>query len=323
MVSGERASREATDWLILLADDPNDLATRRAFEAWLDRDPLHGAAWEATTRTSAVLDRATPRHENQWMPLLADVRARAKRRPVLWRRWAVAGLAAAACLVALVAGPDLATRLRADHVSMTAEVRVVPLPDGGRAILAPESAIALSYGATERRVRLLAGEALFEVAKDPDRPFRVTAGRVSVTALGTAFDLRRDGEETAVAVDHGVVRVEHEGVPEPLADTLTAGQALRIDGEGVVSRNANPIPWIAAWRDGRVIARDEPLGEVVDRLRPYFSGKIVVTDRALAAEPVTGVYDPTDPLEALRAIARARDAVVRRLGPWLILVSAS
>jgi transmembrane sensor len=104
---------------------------------------------------------------------------------------------------------------------------------------------------------------------------------------------------------------------------LTAGQALRIDGEGVVSRNANPIPWIAAWRDGRVIARDEPLGEVVDRLRPYFSGTIVVTDRALAAEPVTGVYDPSDPLEALRAIARARDAVVRRLGPWLILVSAS
>jgi transmembrane sensor len=88
-------------------------------------------------------------------------------------------------------------------------------------------------------------------------------------------------------------------------------------------RGEQPASQIAAWRERRLVAQDQPLGEVVDRLRRYYFGAIVVTDAALAGQPVTGVYDLGNPAGALRGIARSQNAVVREITPWLLVVSRS
>ena len=109
----------------------------------------------------------------------------------------------------------------------------------------------------------------------------------------------------------------------PVAETLTAGQSVRVSWAGRAERSDGPVDRIAAWRRDQLIARDEPLGAVVDGLRRYYAGKIIVADGVLAAQPVTGVYNLADPVEALRGIARAQNAVVRRITPWVVIVSAS
>lgn len=340
----KQASKEATDWLILLKDDPDDPDLRHAFEAWFRQSPVNAAAWEAMQQASKAMDQATPVHADQWQPILAELRGEARNvtlpvphtrrgaisnnRPIvghIGRRQALGlgGIAAAACFLAVVVGPNLLLDLRSDYATGTAETRTIRLADDSTVTLAPESAITVAYTPGERHIRLLAGEAFFEVAPNPERPFRVQAEAVDVTVLGTAFDVRRGEDETDVAVEQGVVRVDHTTADPPVTETLTAGQSVRVSWAGRAERGDGPVERVAAWRRNQLIARDEPLGIVVDQLRPYYTGKIIVTDEALAGRPVTGVYNLTDPVEALRGIARAQNAVVRRITPWVVIVSAS
>ena len=345
----KRASQEATDWLILLRDDPEDAALRRAFEAWREDSSANAAAWEAMQQASDAMDKAQPVHAARWRPALAALRAKAQTdgadaapshivrtrrssplngwRKANWinRRQAIrfGGVAALACILAVLVGPGLLLDLRADYATGTAETRTVRLPDDSAITLAPQSAIAVAYTPGERRIRLLAGAAFFEVAPDAERPFEVAAKMLDVTVLGTGFAVRRGNDGADIAVEHGAVRVGHARAVPPAAETLTAGEAVRLSWAGRAERRTVPVDQIAAWRRDELIARDAPLGRVVDRLRPYYAGRIVITDGALAARPVTGVYDLDDPVSALRAIARAQNAAVRRITPWLIIVSAS
>lgn len=345
----KKASREATDWSILLKDDEENEQLRRDFEAWLAHSPVNASAWRALQQASRAMDRATPVFTDRWKPFLAEARgeapsgggdesrwgrehalqsmpglrspsARHKRRRSAIR---LGGIAAAACLLAVLAGPDLLLDLRADYTTGKAEIRTIDLPDESRVTLAPESALAIAYTPGERGVRLLAGEAFFEVAPNGQRPFRAAADAIEVTVLATGFGLRRDEDGAEVAVEHGRVRVDHAAVSAPFAETLTAGEAVQVGWAGGAERSDAPVDQIAAWRRSQLVARDEPFGVVVDELRRYYGGRIILMDEGLARRPVTGVYNLADPVAALRAIARAQNAVVQRITPWLIIVSAS
>lgn len=321
----DRVSREATDWLILLQEEPDDPDLRRRFEAWRRASPAHAAAWEATRHAAGVIDGAPPAHAHRWGPFVADMcavgtSAVPKPSRAVGRRRVLqaAALALAACL-ALLFVPDLVLRLRADFMTGTAETRTIRLDDDSTVVLAPDSAVTVVYGAGERRVRLLAGEAFFEVTPDPARPFHVDLQDVRATVLGTSFDVRRDGDGAVVAVAHGRVRVDDPTASPPVSETLEAGQAVRVAWSGgVVRRPAVPV---GAWRDGRLIAQDEPMGGVVDQLRRYYAGTIVLTGGTLSDLPVTGVYNLDDPVDALRAIARAHRATVHEVTPWILIVT--
>ena len=343
-----RASKEATDWLILLKDDPDDTVRRRKFEVWLHSNPVNAVAWEAMQQASSLMDRATPVHADRWKPLLAELRSETaggkasderltikhigrsniKGQPTranIGRRKAIrfGSVAAAACLLTFVVGSDLLLTLRSDYKTDTAETRTINLPDDSKVVLAPESAIAVTYMPDERFVHLLAGEAFFEVAPNANRPFQVASKSVAVTVLGTSFSVRRGDDGVDIAVAKGKVRVDHTNAASPVATTLTATQSVRMSWAGDAERSHSPVDGIAAWRQNQLIARDKPLGAVVEELRRYYSGTIIVTDGTLATLPVTGVYNLAEPVEALRGIARAQNAVVRRITPWIVIVSVS
>lgn len=314
----QQASREATAWLILLQDEPGDAELRRRFDAWAAADPVNAAAWSATARTAGIIATLPPRHAAAWQPYVAGARARAAARTT--RRRLGLGLAAAAlaaCLAVLI-GPSLILRLQSDHATGTAELREVTLADGSVMVLAPDSAAAIAYTGAERRIVLLAGQAFFIVRPDAARPFRVAAGGIDTTDLGTAFDVRRTDEGARISVQEGRVRVDYGAVSE----TLAAGQALRLPWRGQGQRAEVPVNQIAAWRQRQLIAQDQPTAEMVDQIRPYFRGRILLMDDGLAAQPVTGVYNLADPAEALRAVVRAHGATVRRITPWLLVVTA-
>lgn len=322
-----QTSREASGWMIRLQDAPDDADLRRQFNDWLT-DPVNAAAWEETQRMSRAVNAATPRHAESWEPFLKQVREEAEplvpnRRMNRRRALRFAGLAAAASVLAVVSGHELAVRLQADYTTATAEIRTLRLADDSIVTVAPDSAITVSYTGRERHIRLLSGEVYLKVTSDAERPFRVTADSVRVTVLGTGFNISRSDSGAEVGVANGVVRVEQGDDASPAAETLRAGEFVRVDRSGHVQRGKQPASQIGAWRQNQLIAQDQPFGEMINRLRRYHSGMIVVMDDSLADQPVTGVYDLGDPTGALRGIARSQNAMVREVTPWLLILSRS
>ena len=309
----------ASDWLIALCEQPANDELRARCAAWLAASPDHRRDWTEITRTAEALGQAEPAHRHEWGAFVR--RRRAERasasRGVGRRRWAVlAALATAACL-AFVLGGNLMLRLEADHMTATAEQRRVLLADGTVVLLAPESAIDVAYGEGARRVRLLKGRAYFEVAADR-RPFAVQAREVEARDIGTAFDVGLDARGVDVAVREGIVDVSGAG----LAARLEAGDWVRVTAVGRVERGRLPVDQVASWMQGQLVVKNRPVGEVVDALRPYFDGLVVLRGATLADQPLTGVYNLADPVEALRAVAQAQGATLRRISPWLIVISA-
>ena len=350
---GRQASREASGWMIRLQDTPEDALLRREFDDWLSK-PVNAAAWEETQRMMRAVAASSPRHAASWGPFLKEARAdadagvmpneerpedstpRAGRgigdaarkpasigRPSRRRTLGLAALAAAASILAVVAGPELALQLQADYATATSETRTLRLADDSVVTVAPASAIAVSYTDGARQVQLLSGEVYVEATPDIERPFLVSADDLQVTVLGTAFNVSRSDDGAEVGVAHGVVRVEQAGGAGPVVDALEAGEFVRVDRLGAVQRGQQPASQIGAWRQNQLIAQDQSLRGVLDRLRRYHAGAIIVMDDSLADQPVTGVYDLGNPVAALGAIARSQNAVVREITPWLLIVSRS
>ncbi len=172
------------------------------------------------------------------------------------------------------------------------------LADGSRVDLGAKTRIVARFTNTERFISVDAGEALFDVVKDPQRPFIVQAGAVRVTAVGTAFTVRRSTDRTVVAVSEGVVRVAPESDDDRVRESANASthQVQLRAGEQAAftastrSFNIVPIdPQIAIARvDGALSFVDEPLGAVVADVNRYSAFSIVITDPALAQRSFTG-----------------------------------
>lgn len=313
-----RASREATDWLILLQDSPEDADLLRRFGAWKAASSSHAEAWAVTQHAAGVIASAQPAYAQAWRenPRPSYLRSHAKR--LGW-----AGAAAFAVFVLALSVPDALLRLRADYVTGTAEIRSVELDDGSQVVLAPHSAVAVTYTPNERRVNLLSGEAYFTVTHSAQRPFRVAAGDMEATDLGTEFEIRRNARKASVAVREGIVHVAYRGQGKPVSETLHAGQAIDVDWDRGAARRAEAPGLIAPWRNHQIVALDRPMGEIIDELRPYFRGTILVMDDSLTKRPVTGVYNLSDTAEALRGVVKVHGAVVRHVTPWLLVVSSA
>lgn len=320
-----RQPSSASEWLVVLLDQPDDRNLRADFGRWIAASAAHARDWEEIAQTYEAMGEVAPLHRDYW----ADHKAVSRPLPtVAPRRKAVrrvglglAGVAMAACLM-LALLPDMILRWTADYATDTAERQTVRLEDGSIVRLGPDSALEIVYTEAERRVRLLEGRAFFEVAANRERPFRVTANSVEATVIGTAFEVRMADRATRVAVREGSVRVSHDGVVPPVNETLTAGDWARLSWDGGDGGRGHMRPQdIASWLDGQLVVQDRPVAEVVAELRHYYSGIVLVQGDALAGRPLTGVYNLSDPVAAFRAIASAQGASFHQLSPWVVLIS--
>ena len=203
----ERISMEAADWLVRLRERPGDREAASAFAAWCDADAAHVRAWEEMQALFDMIGSVEPNHPDYLAPA-ADGRSAPSQVRRALPKWRVAAMAAAIACIAVLGGPEIILCLRADHLTPAGGMANVALDDGSRVRLGPDSAIAVAYTPGHRNIRLLRGQAWFEVHPDPARPFRVEAEGIAATALGTAFDVRMIGPDRSVAVGHGRVRVE-------------------------------------------------------------------------------------------------------------------
>ncbi|MFT4091638.1 MAG: FecR domain-containing protein [Asticcacaulis sp.] len=320
----QQARRAAAEWLVRLKDAPQADACEAQFAAWLAASPVHEAAWADMQQTVEVM-RAAVAAELGITDMAQARRERTGRCPGQWgaRRWtATLGAAMAACL-ALVIAPDMAgwakREISSDYATAAGAMREVTLEDGTRVHLGPESALRVNYSASERQVELLSGQALFEVEKAPDRPFKVQTKTLTTTVLGTAFDVRLQDDGAHVGVQHGRVQVNRRD--QAAGTELGAGDwfSLSADGQAVTGQRSPEL--IGLWSQGDLLAREQTVEALVAEIRPWYRGRIILANQTLAKQRITGTYNLDNPAQALSLIVTPHAGKVRQITPWLIIVS--
>jgi transmembrane sensor len=183
---------------------------------------------------------------------------------------------------------------------MVGENRTVSLQDGSQVTLGGNTQIDVSLSNDLRSIDLVRGEALFTVAKDSSRPFKVHAGQATVTAVGTAFNVRRGQDRAVVSVIEGRVIVEPSSRLLPTALLRELKPKLRpvqVDaGEQTVAGSAG-IDDVAklkdtsaatSWRTGRLSFRLQPLHYVLEDVNRYAPKPVVLDDPSIGALVITG-----------------------------------
>lgn len=202
-----------------------------------------------------------------------------------------------------------------------AERRVAQLPDGSTVELSGESAIKVQYSETRRDIRLIRGQALFEVAHNKKRPFIVKAGEGEIRAVGTAFDVDLNRRGVIVTVTEGVVRVSAPAVgkSQPQSAVVEVGEQLFYseqpgEGMGAVISSPRPVDVASAlsWKQGLLEFHGEPLSQVIEEVNRHAVGRVVLLDPSEADTPIYGVLRAGD-LEGLASILRDRETSQSRM----------
>jgi transmembrane sensor len=178
-------------------------------------------------------------------------------------------------------------------------VATVPMRDGSKITLNTDSRVRIDFDDSARRVRLEKGEAYFDVAKDSARPFVVTAGAQRITAVGTAFAVRRDGADLRVTVTEGAVKLdpvaENASDAQQSQSLIRAGQTARATARNVLLQQ-EPLPRLEetlTWRSGYLTFHETTLADAVAEFNRYNSRRIVITDAHIAGILLTGKFEST------------------------------
>lgn len=312
---------EAAAWLARLYAEPAG-AAQPALDAWLAEDPAHAAAFDRARAVWALLPRAAS-HGQDLSLGLGETHAppRPLRRPPVWR--AAAALAAG---LSLLIGAGVLWRSMHDadgYATRLGEQQVATLQDGSRIALNTDTQLDVRFDAGRRRIELDKGEAMFEVAHDPERPFVVVAGDTRITAIGTVFTVRRTRDDVVVTLIKGKVAVSQA---RPRADgseaalvMLRPGEKLTEPANGPARVEPESVEVATAWRRGQTVFRDTPLGSAVTELNRYGGPPIVVDDPRLAALPVSGVF-ATNAADFAEAIAALYGLRLEKRGETLHIV---
>jgi transmembrane sensor len=211
------------------------------------------------------------------------------------------------------------------YVTRLGEQRSVALEDGSIVTLNTSSEIAVSFSAAHRRVRLLGGEALFQVAHDPNRPFDVSAGTATVRAVGTEFNVDRRETRTTVTVVEGRVAVSsRQAASDPVehSSLLGATEQVVIDhGKVGVAEHVASVAPVLAWTKRQLVFNRRPIGEVAAEFNRYNHRQIEIRDVSLADEPLTGVFQANDPQSFLTFLTHMQGVHIDSSGSDVVRVT--
>ena len=336
---GENGNRQdqidttAAEWAARLGGAGLSGSERRDLDRWLAESPAHAtafdearAAWDKMGKLrfapgALAEDIVPPPAASRRPSSLGDKPHRSGLRARI--------AAIAACLIVLAWGTTLWTgdplvMLTADHQTAPGEQRLITLSDGSTVDLGPASAITLDYTERARRIRLLSGVAYFTAAPtkhDESRPFIVDTANGSAQALGTQFMVERLDEDVQVTVaEHRVEVALGTARQDRSTRVLARGQAIRYSDEELGAIQNTNLKRATAWRRGRLIFDDVPLGEVVAALNRYRRGQIIIADPTLSARKVSGIFETAAPNVAIATITQGLQIKTASLPPLVTLL---
>ena len=348
-------AQRASAWIEVLRNPTS--GDRARFVSWLKESPrnvrdflimlsidhaLTGIDADRLLDLDALLAQADPRVVP--LPLRFGTTAREARRsrrrsaPAAGGRRRRLAALAAGILVAALIGAGWISRTRSgwtQFATATGEQRTFELADGSVVYLNTHSTVAVRFGAQGREVRLLRGEALFQVHHDASRPFRVSTDDAVVQAVGTQFDVYRREDGTVVSVIEGRVNVapaappssprqagaQGSAAPPPQKGRiLAASEQARVSHSGSVSiREVSNVTDTVAWRERRLIFSDQTLEQIVAEFNRYRAEPIHLEGPGVSARVYTGVFDADDADSLLQVLARDPALAVDRSGSGIVV----
>jgi len=340
-------AEQAAEWYVAHRDGELAPPQQQAFMRWLRTSPMHVAEYLSVADIARDIGDAARQDTTPLQQLLSEVGAsdpvvpfdatihasacgarapdeyrtrtvrerrtvRAPRRSFL--RWGVGFAVSALMAGALIGGFQWFTPRpqMQRYATRHGEQRSLQLPDNTIVRLNSDSAIAVSFDRRQRLVEVTRGQAYFEVAKDPARPFGVQVDGLLVKDIGTAFDVYWQGSDTTVTVAEGRVRVWRAPpapttgwsgldryLPKPQARTpildLAAGHQARIAASGIVeSKGPVDVRRATAWTQGNIAFENQSIADVAAEFNRYNNQQISVDDPRIAALPISGTFDAHD-----------------------------
>ncbi|TPQ29219.1 FecR family protein [Methylomonas koyamae] len=307
----QRTLRQATTWFVALQSEHVAAAERQQFEQWLAASAEHRRAFCEVEQVWGNLD--TLKSQD-----LAELNQARSVRPQRWHhsRQLLSGI-----LLATVLGgawQEFSTPTTTYQTGI-GERRTLALADGSRLEMNTATRLRTRISWLRRDIELEQGEAVFEVAHERWRPFRVHAGKLHISDIGTLFNVRhQDADGTSVAVLEGEVemRVGSRWLGEP----LRAGFSRRLDPEGHWQRqekvDAEPV---LAWTRGQLLFDHTPLADVIKELERYHSLHFVLADASLGRQTLSGRFDATDLQPFLQAVQSILPLRVQRSKDTIVL----
>lgn len=358
MSSSREIERTAASWLARRDGVHWTERDQRRLDAWLDLSVAHrvaflrlDAAWQQSGRLKALgagkhgsgvpargswssprsgnADAATHAFRHAPPPSFAQRSRRhagvEHRTP---RRRLILGLAITV-LMALTVTLTMGWRHHASEAQVSyrtaiGDLQEVVLTDGSRVTLSSNSRILVTMSRRERHVDLQQGEAFFVVAKNPARPFVVSADGRRVTAVGTRFSVRRDASDLRVVVTQGLVQLEsdpHPGRPSQATTLLPAGSVALASDNGVVvhSGSVEQAREYLNWRSGFVSFHDTSLATAVAEINRYNTRKIVIGDAQIGAMRVGGNFRWSNTDAFVRLLVQGFPIKANRRGDTIVL----
>ena len=219
------------------------------------------------------------------------------------------------------------------YITALGEQQTINLPDGSAIQINTNSQVDVTYTETARIIRLVSGEAYFDVAPNKQKPFSVYAGNGVVTAVGTAFSVFLNNEKIDVIVEEGSVALASRPSGSNLSETNSIAQAnsqpqaplgvITAGQKAIFEKTVESLDMVApatiqrklSWRQGRLAFAGEPLAEVVASVSRYTDVTIDIDDPSLRELPIAGSFNVGEVDAMIEALEIMIDLRIERIGP--------
>jgi transmembrane sensor len=316
-VPSDEVRAQAAAWVAQLHDEQRSPDVDARVRAWLGESEHHRRAFDRMTSAWELAGKIRMRAHGD----ASTIRTGRRSRFVPW------AAATAATLVLAVMATAYFWR---DNVVVTAvgQRQVRLLQDGTRVVLNTDTRIEVDYDERARRVRLVRGEAWFDVAKRPTWPFLVIVGGQEIRALGTSFIVRHDAaQDLSVTLVEGRISVAPVAASDEAASQspqiLTPGQRLTLSRHHAPAVDRPELNRVTAWERGRVEFEEAPLGDAANEMNRYTTTHIIVADADVAQLPIGGVFRAGDSDEFVATVTAAFGLRADRRGSTIVLSRSS
>ena len=315
----------AAEWVIRMRSGEFSGGERKALEEWLGAsadNPRELLRAEAAWRLSGSL--ASEARVRQEIDSLAQETGAADPvpQPASPRRKSFFYAVAATVLLAVLAGITWRMAHDGDVETARGEQRMLTLDDGSIVTLNTDTELDIDFSAHTRQISLRRGEALFQVARDPSRPFIVRAGAGYARALGTRFNVVADQDNVTVSVLEGRVEVAPQLASREESTVLGAGESTAYMSTGKLTRpeptRASPER-IDAWREGKLRFDSWTLARAVSEDNRYAEKPLRLGSEEFANVPISGVFRIGDSSAFVQAIGELLGTRVVDEGDTLLL----
>jgi transmembrane sensor len=324
---------EASIWLVRLDNGNLSEQSRKELKSWLSADKRHPIAlkamagiWDGMDEILMTIDDdKTSENVSLW--------------PVLKPIFEPFALAASVCFLAVLIFISLPNNVQKNsYATLVGQQMTAEFDDGSIIHLNTNSRIETEFSDEKRVIKLIQGEALFEVAHDPERPFIVYAGNRLVQAIGTKFVVHLKTENIQVTVTDGKVKMSKVPLNKELGDInvltnrdikkddvyITKGEVVTVGGDHppkLVRIKPETIKRELSWLDGKLIFVNEELFDVIEEINRYIDVEIVLKDPSLHKITISGRFDLEDSEALIEAIELSFNMDSQRLDPNKVLLT--